>query len=66
LTQHNNGVHITIAGLASQVVSMTVFVCLCGHSAWNVWTSPRRVNAGDNALRNSRLFHGFLWCKSSS
>ena len=64
LKQHNNGVHITIAGLVSQVVSMTVFVYLCSHFAWKVWKHPHRVNVGHETLRNSSWFRGFLWCKS--
>lgn len=61
----NDGINISIAGLASQVASMTFFVCLCSYFAWNVRTHPRKTTAEDESLSHSASFRGFLWCKSA-
>ena len=63
LKQHNTGVHITIAGLATQVASMTVFIYLCSHFSWNVWTQPGKLNPSNKPLRTSLRFRVFVCCE---
>ncbi|PYH70661.1 RTA1 domain-containing protein [Aspergillus vadensis CBS 113365] len=56
------GVNIMIAGLASQVVSLVLFMGLCGEFAYRVWKNPYRLN-GDarmREVRGGRLWRGFL------
>jgi RTA1 like protein len=57
------GINIMIAGLASQVASMTVFVYLCLHFAWNLRQNPSRRNPSGIDLRGSRRFRIFLYCE---
>jgi hypothetical protein len=59
------GIDIMIAGLASQVTSMTVFVYLCGHFAWNIYKNPSSKNPNANALRTSFKFRLFLYSEPS-
>jgi len=66
LDSHQLGIHIMIAGLASQVASMAVYVCLCLHFAWNVWKDPFRRNRNSERLRKSFKFQGFLYGESAS
>jgi hypothetical protein len=66
LNSHQLGIHIMIAGLASQVASMTVYVCLCLHFAWNVWKDPLRRNPNSEYLRKSLKFQGFLYGEPTS
>jgi RTA1 like protein len=61
LNSHQLGIHIMIAGLASQVASMTVYVCLCLRFAWNVWKDPSGRNPNSKHLRKSFNFQGFLY-----
>ena len=61
LSKHDLGIHIMIAGLASQVASMTVYVCLCLQLAWNVWKNPSRRNPNTEKLRESWKFQAFLY-----
>jgi hypothetical protein len=58
------GVNIMIAGLASQVASMFIFVCLCAQFAWNVRKDPHGVNQENKALIESSQFKFFLWGES--
>jgi hypothetical protein len=58
------GINIMIAGLASQVASMSVFVFLCLHFSWNIRKSPTRVNTNSKDLRSSSKFQRFLISKS--
>jgi hypothetical protein len=60
LSQHNNGVNISIAGLASQVASMTVFIYLCCHFAWNVSKQPSKIDPAHESFRKSFRFRGFM------
>jgi hypothetical protein len=66
LDNHQLGIHIMIAGLASQVASMTIYVCLCLHFAWNVWKHPFKRNPNSERLRKSFKFQGFLYGESTS
>ncbi|GFN18516.1 hypothetical protein AtubIFM55763_008697 [Aspergillus tubingensis] len=57
------GVNIMIAGLASQVVSLVLFMGLCGEFAYRVWKNPYRLSNGDarmREVRGGRLWRGFL------
>jgi hypothetical protein len=58
---HQLGIHIMIAGLASQVASMTVYVSLCLRFAWNVWKDPSKRNPNSEDLRESLKFRAFLY-----
>lgn len=52
-----------IAGLASQVVSLVLFMGLCGEFAYRVWKNPYRLSNGDarmREVRGGRLWRGFL------
>lgn len=52
-----------IAGLASQVVSLVLFMGLCGEFAYRVWKNPYRWSIGDVRMREVRgggLWRGFL------
>ena len=66
LDKHQLGIHIMIAGLASQVASMTIYVCLCLQFAWNVWKNPSIRNPNTKQLRESWKFQGFLYGKPTS
>jgi len=59
--KHQKGLHIMIAGLASQVASMTVFIYFCCHFAWNVLKDPTKRNPNSKVLRSSFRFRGFLY-----
>lgn len=63
-TTLQTGINIMIAGLASQVASMTVFVYLCLHFAWNIRKRPSRVKSNTNDLRSSTKFRRFLISES--
>ena len=63
---HQKGIHIMIIGLATQVASMTIFIYLCGHFAWNVWMHPSRRNPDSTGLRGSFRFRSFLYGEALS
>ena len=63
IQQHNKGIHITIAGLSSQVGSMVIFIGLCGYVAWIGWTQPSKVNEVKKSIRSTFQFRGFVSCK---
>ncbi|OAP63383.1 hypothetical protein AYL99_02610 [Fonsecaea erecta] len=54
------GVDVMIAGLASQVVSLAIFMALCGHFAWKVYKNPNKLNPEHAALQRTLRFKGFL------
>lgn len=55
------GINLMIAGLSTQVVSMTVFVLVCMQLAWAVRKHPERVSTEYEEMRRSRRFRLFLW-----
>jgi RTA1 like protein len=59
------GINIMIAGLASQVASMTIFVYLCLQFAWNIRQNPSKRNPDGMELIGSRRFRIFLYCESA-
>ena len=59
------GVNIMIAGLASQVASMTAFGCICLQIMYTVRKSPGKVNRNSTALRWKVQFRVFLYGKKS-
>ncbi|KIW97467.1 uncharacterized protein Z519_01051 [Cladophialophora bantiana CBS 173.52] len=54
------GINVMIAGLASQVVSLAIFIAICGHFAWKVFKNPQKLIPEHALLRNTRRFKGFL------
>ncbi|BCS01482.1 RTA1 domain-containing protein [Aspergillus luchuensis] len=58
------GVNIMIAGLASQVVSLVLFMGLCGEFAYRVWKKKNFYRLNGDArmrdIRGNRLWRGFL------
>ena len=57
------GINIMIAGLSTQVVSMTAFVAICSQLAWAVRKYPERLNTDYQEMRHSKRFRFFLWCE---
>jgi hypothetical protein len=57
------GINLMIAGLSTQVVSMTAFVLVCMQLAWAVRKHPERVSTEYEEMRRSRRFRLFLWCE---
>lgn len=57
------GINLMIAGLSTQVVSMTAFVAVCSQLAWAVWRHPQRLNTDYQKMRHSKRFRLFLWCE---
>ena len=55
-----------IAGLSTQVASMTAFVFVCSQLAWAVRKHPERLNMDYQEMRHSRRFRFFLWCEYHS
>lgn len=57
------GINIMIAGLASQVASLTLFMGLCLDYAWRVWSTPEGVNSSVEmeVLRRTKRWRGFLF-----
>lgn len=53
-----------IAGLASQVVSLVLFMGLCGEFAYRVWKKKNFYRLNGDArmrdIRGNRLWRGFL------
>jgi hypothetical protein len=58
------GVNIMIAGLASQVASLVLFMVLCFDFAWRVKKSPMSLNDRTRDLRNQLRWKLFLGGKS--
>lgn len=57
------GIDIMIAGLASQVVSLVLFIVFCALFAWRVFRNPLKLESEFAALRISRRFRGMLFGK---
>lgn len=55
------GIDIMIAGLASQVASLTIFTAICMHFAWKVFNSQGQLDPRFGRLRSSRHFKGMLF-----
>lgn len=60
------GINLMIAGLSTQVVSMTAFVCVCLQLAWAVRKHPERLSVDYQEMRQSKRFRFFLWCEYHS
>jgi hypothetical protein len=60
------GINLMIAGLSTQVVSMTAFVGVCSQLAWAVRKHPERLNMDYQEMRHSKRFRFFLWCEYPS
>lgn len=58
--------NILIAGLAAQVVSMTLFICVCLQLAWSIRKNPHQLDPNNSRLRRSRAFKLFLLGKCTS
>ncbi|EXJ56921.1 hypothetical protein A1O7_07265 [Cladophialophora yegresii CBS 114405] len=54
------GINVMIAGLASQVVSLVIFIAICAHFGWKVLKNPIKLDPQFTTLRNSRRFKGML------
>ncbi|KEF59046.1 uncharacterized protein A1O9_03889 [Exophiala aquamarina CBS 119918] len=54
------GIDIMMAGLWSQVISLSIFIILCSHFAFNVLMNPSKVNPDTVALRQTIKFKCFL------
>jgi hypothetical protein len=57
------GIHIMVAGLALQVISLVVFMCLCADFAYSVRRSPTLKDSDLQNFRNTRKFKAFLYSK---
>lgn len=57
------GIHIMVAGLALQVLSLLVLMILCADFARSVFTSPKSKDPMFSTMRSSSKFKAFLWCK---
>jgi hypothetical protein len=54
------GINIMIAGLASQVASLGVFLCLCADFAWRVYKNPDKLNESMYHIRKTLKWKAFL------
>ncbi|KAF7182522.1 hypothetical protein CNMCM7691_002093 [Aspergillus felis] len=54
------GINIMIAGLASQVASLGVFLCLCADFAWRVYKNPDKLNDSMYHIRKTLKWKAFL------
>lgn len=59
--QSDLGINIMIAGLASQVVSLVLFIAICAHFGWQVLKNPHKLEIEFVSLRSTRRFQGMLW-----
>ncbi len=57
---NQTGINIMIAGLASQVFSLLIFVVICGHFTWKVMKNSTKLNPEFASLRNTRRWTGML------
>ncbi|KAF2840786.1 putative RTA1 domain protein [Patellaria atrata CBS 101060] len=58
--KHDMGVNIMIAGLASQVVSLLIFMVLCADFAFKIKRNSRATNAALADVRGTLKWKGFL------
>jgi hypothetical protein len=61
---HKLGIDIMMAGLWSQVISLSIFIILCSHFAFNVVKYPIKINAQTVLLRQTIKFKCFLLGKT--
>ncbi|RHZ46407.1 RTA1 domain-containing protein [Aspergillus thermomutatus] len=54
------GINIMIAGLASQVASLGVFLCLCADFAWRLYKNPDKLNGSMHHIRKTLKWKAFL------
>ncbi|KAF4622654.1 hypothetical protein G7Y89_g14372 [Cudoniella acicularis] len=59
-SQQQLGIHIMLAGLSFQVISLAIFAVLCGEFAYRVWSNPNSWSRSHAHLYNSKLFKSFL------
>lgn len=57
------GINIMIAGLASQVASIALFIIICAHFGWRVFKNPHKLEPMYAEVRASRRFVGMLFGK---
>ncbi|KAG4438497.1 hypothetical protein IFR05_006020 [Cadophora sp. M221] len=62
----DKGTDIMIAGLIFQVVSLVVFVILCGDFAWRLHKNRDSWNTHNSHIYTSRLFKGFLYALATA
>jgi hypothetical protein len=55
------GIHVMQAGLILQVVSLLVFIALCGIFAWTCRLKKNELGERFASLRNTKRFWVFLW-----
>ncbi|KAF2813054.1 putative RTA1 domain protein [Mytilinidion resinicola] len=68
-TTHDLGVHIMIAGLIFQVVSLCVFMALCAAIWLRIWRHPDLVADESeklSALRKTRMWRVMLWALAAA
>lgn len=56
-----NGIHIMVAGLSTQVASLALFMALCAEFAYRVYSHVGELDPRYDGLRQSRRFRGFLY-----
>ncbi|RHZ58029.1 hypothetical protein CDV55_100580 [Aspergillus turcosus] len=54
------GINIMIAGLASQVASLGIFLCLCADFAWRVYKNPDKLDPSMHHIRKTLKWKAFL------
>jgi hypothetical protein len=59
------GINIMIAGLASQVASLGIFLCLCADFAWRVYKNPDKLDGSMHHIRKTLKWKAFLIGKLS-
>jgi len=58
------GIDIVIAGLATQVASLFIFICCCTHFALNVHRRPQKTLGQFRHIRETWSFRAFLFGSS--
>ncbi|KAL5329471.1 hypothetical protein ACEPPN_002985 [Leptodophora sp. 'Broadleaf-Isolate-01'] len=61
-----SGIHIMVAGLALQVISLVIFTTLCADLIYSVRKSPRSKDPRFQSIKSSHTFKLFLYCLGSS
>ena len=64
-SQNQTGINIMIAGLATQVASLTLFLALCAEFAFRCYQRAYEWDATYAKLRSTLKFKFFLACKAS-
>lgn len=54
------GINIMIAGLASQVASLGIFLCLCADFAWRVYKNPDKLDPSMHHIRKTLKWKALL------